>query len=405
MVAALFLFLVAGVFFFFVKNQKTAEQQAYEARAEAQDDLMKELRGLDVSKPDDAGKVEPLVNEKADLWRGTALSTEVNSILAKAEGTLTKFADSQEFEKRVVDMEEKVKNAARSRPRTWPRIAAASATWWSRRRSTARRWRSASRPEERGLAGLLWTSSSATRTPSSRRTPDSSVRAEQAGSGRGGAAHAARRCGHDQGHGQAGGAEPGLHQAHRPGRPARDRDLHRRLHREHGVARPAVVGRGRQVEGLQEHRLQLEDHGRRDADQGRRPTPEPGHDQHRRRRRWRDMVVELEVHPQGRRAQPLLPPGKALDNRVKNILRAGRRGRRGLAAEREVPAPGHLHRQPLRGRVLRPEDYPTFETRAKYRDSRRGAFAMAIPKGRRLEISKLRIKVLRYLRGHGEPRA
>ena len=42
-----------------------------------------------------------------------------------------------------------------------------------------------------------------------------------------------------------------------------------------------------------------------------------------------------------------------------------------------------------------PEDYPTFETKSEYRDSRRGAFSMSIPKGAELEISKLRIKVLR----------
>jgi hypothetical protein len=78
---------------------------------------MKELRGLDTGNPDQAAKVEPLIMESDDLWRGTDLAIEVNSILAKAGGTLTRNADRADFERRLAGIETQLQGAGTMEPK------------------------------------------------------------------------------------------------------------------------------------------------------------------------------------------------------------------------------------------------------------------------------------------------
>jgi len=398
MVAALFLFLVAGVFFFFVKGQKTAEQQAFEARAEAQADFMKELRGFDVSTPDDAAKVEPLVNEKADLWRGTSLSTEVNSILAKAEGTLTKFADSQEFEKRVVDMEEKLKNAATLEAKDLAEI-------------------------RRGLRNMEVTASQYGVEMENR------VKALKA---------AASRAYVDK---LVSDAETFIAQNPGQGRPALNKlalaeeelrtQLEDAFKAKDTATREALEPVYKKmidqsdllatetftdayVEGTEwRDLLSPAEASKWNASTStgfswkitdgvmliKGPAPDAkgqatisiGDEE-----KWRDMVVELEFTLKAGAPNLFFRAPKALDNRVKSIL---------LEPALEGDAGWQLNKKyQLRVTFIGsrfvavcsdPEDFQTFEPPGSYSDSRRGAFAMAIPKGAELEISKLRIKVLR----------
>jgi hypothetical protein len=117
LVVALLLFVTAGVVLFIVNNQKTAEKNEADRLAAAQDSLMKELRAIDTSNPDEAAKVESIVMDGKDLWLGTDLGVEVNSILAKAGGTLTKNADRADYDKRLSGIEAQLLNAATMEPK------------------------------------------------------------------------------------------------------------------------------------------------------------------------------------------------------------------------------------------------------------------------------------------------
>jgi hypothetical protein len=116
-IVALALFVTAGIVLFIVNNKKTAEKDAADRLASAQSAFMKELRAIDTGNPDQAAKVEPLIMESDDLWRGTDLAVEVNSILAKAGGTLTKNADRADFERRLSGIETQLQGAATMEPK------------------------------------------------------------------------------------------------------------------------------------------------------------------------------------------------------------------------------------------------------------------------------------------------
>jgi len=95
--SALGLAVIAGGALLFVSNRKAADKKAFEERTARVQAFIESMRALNLQDPVEAQMVKTRAQDNAALWQDSDLQTEINSMVARAEGFLESNREREEF--------------------------------------------------------------------------------------------------------------------------------------------------------------------------------------------------------------------------------------------------------------------------------------------------------------------
>ncbi len=102
--------IVVGVLLFVV-NKKATEKEVAEKRAAQRATFIADMRAFNLEDPTDCAKVKLKATDNKELWAGTELDTEVKTIIARAESFLESNREKGEFLQRLADYESQLRSA------------------------------------------------------------------------------------------------------------------------------------------------------------------------------------------------------------------------------------------------------------------------------------------------------
>jgi hypothetical protein len=109
-IAAAVLIIVGGGIVFVIKGKKDRERQAFEVREAKLHEVLTKLRSLDSAVEAQAAEGKRYAEEKQDVWKGTEIEAEVDSLVSRFAISLEINKEKKDLRDRLTNLEEKLKN-------------------------------------------------------------------------------------------------------------------------------------------------------------------------------------------------------------------------------------------------------------------------------------------------------
>jgi hypothetical protein len=106
---ALAVALAAGGAYVYVRTRNATEKEIVDKRIALENEFLAELNKLNVNDPVQAAQARPLAEKDRERWEGRESATQVNTILARADAVLKMEEDRKAFSTRLDGMEAQLK--------------------------------------------------------------------------------------------------------------------------------------------------------------------------------------------------------------------------------------------------------------------------------------------------------
>jgi hypothetical protein len=109
-IAAIGITVIAGAVFFNVQMTKSKEKAAEDAHLAEVKDAVTQIKAFDISVPEQATKMLALADQKAELWKGSAEEMDVVGLIAQARRVLDTEKDRAEIRDQYANVQKQLEN-------------------------------------------------------------------------------------------------------------------------------------------------------------------------------------------------------------------------------------------------------------------------------------------------------